>query len=246
MTGSNVIKTGAGQTVTAALVFLFGTAATLGTVLGFFGATWWGFDRLANWRFPYIVILLVTAVIYGFVFRRALSALFLLAAVTNAVLLAPMWLAMQPVATSSDGIRVVSLDTGGSSENRLEIVEWINQEEADVALIHRSSGDWATTLDVSGVPYRIVATPVASDAAGRTLLLVRHNATASPLVPVPGADVTVSVANEGISITMIGLAVQNPGSTSAADDRIERFTAVNTAALGLEGPVVVTGNLEAS
>ncbi len=246
MAGSSSIETGNGRKLFSALVFLLGAAATLGTILGFFGATWWGFDRLADLRLPYIVILVTTAVIYGFVFRRALSALFLLAAVANAVLLAPMWLSAQPVVASNDSIRVVSLDTGESSETRREIIEWINQEEADVALLFRTTGDWAATLDDSGVPYRILNTPVAADAIGRPLVLVRHNATASPLPPIPGSDVTVRVANETGSITVIGLAVRSPGSTSAADDRIGRFTALNAAALDMEGPVVVTGNLEAS
>ena len=244
MAGSSSIETGTGRKVSSALVFIFGTAATLATVLGFFGATWWGFDRLADFRFPYLVILVTTAIIYGFVFRRALSAAFLLAAVANAALLAPMWLTTQPVATSNDSIRVVSLDTDGSSDSRRAIVEWINQEEADVALLHHTSGDWAATLADSDVPYRIVTTPVASEATGRSLVLVRHNTTASPLPPVPGADVTFRVATGNSTATVIGISVRNPGSSSAADDRIERFTAVNAAALGMPGPVVVTGNLE--
>ncbi len=246
MAGNSSIETGTGRKLFSALVFIFGTAATLGTVLGFFGATWWGFDRLADLRLPFLVILVATAVVYGFVFRRALSALFLLAAVANAVLLAPMWLSAQPAVASSDSIRVVSLDTGGSSENRRAIIDWINQEEADVALLHRTSGDWATTLDDSDAPYRIVTTPVASEATGQPLILVRHNATVSPLPPAPGSDLTVRVVNETSTLTVIGLSVRSPTSASVADDRIERFTALNSAVLAMEGPIVITGNLEAS
>ena len=246
MATSSSIDTRTGRKLFSALVFLFGTAATLGTVLGFFGASWWGFDRLADLRFPFLVILVATAVIYGFVFRRALSALFLLAAVANAVLLAPLWLSTQEPVASSDSIRVVSLDTGESSQNRRTIIDWINQEEADIALLHRTSGDWAETLDDSDAPYRIITTPVAPEAIGTPLILVRHNATASPLPPAPGSDFTVRVVNETSTVTLIGLSVRSPGSASAGDDRIERFTAVNEAALDMEGPIVVTGNFEAS
>ena len=246
MAGSSSIETGTGRKLFSALVVVFGITATLGTVLGFFGATWWGFDRLADLRLPFLVILVATAVIYGFVFRRALSALFLLAAVVNAVLLAPMWLSTQSSIASSDSIRVVSLDTGGSSENRREIIDWINQEEADVALLHRTSGDWATTLDDSIAPYRIVTPPVALDATGQPLILVRHDTTVSPLPPVPGSDITVRVVNEASTITLIGISMRNPSSTSVADDRIERLTALNAAVLTMEGSIVVTGNLEAS
>ncbi len=246
MAANSSIETGTGRKLFSALVFLFGTAATLGTVLGFFGATWWGFDRLADLRFPFLVILVATAVIYGFVFRRALSALFLLAAVANAVLLAPLWLSTQDAVASNDSIRVVSLDTGASSENRRAIIDWINQEEADVALLHRTSGDWATTLVDSDAPYRIATTPVAPGATGEPIILVRHNATVAPLQPAPGSDFTVRVVNETGTVTLIGLSVRAPTSTSAGDDRIERFTAVNEAALAMEGPIVVVGNLEAT
>jgi endonuclease/exonuclease/phosphatase (EEP) superfamily protein YafD len=246
MAASSTIETGTGRKLFSALVFLFGVAATLGTVLGFFGATWWGFDRLADLRFPFLVILVATAVIYGFVFRRALSALFLLAAVANAVLLAPLWLSTQVAVASNDSIRIVSLDTGQSSENRRTIIDWINQEEADVAVLHRASGDWATTLDDSDAPYRIISTPVASGATGEPIILVRHNTTVSPLPPTPGSDFTVRVVNDTSTVTLIGLSVRAPTSGSAADDRIERFTALNEAALAMEGPTVVVGNLEAS
>ncbi|MFV9671591.1 MAG: endonuclease/exonuclease/phosphatase family protein [Acidimicrobiia bacterium] len=246
MAGTSTIETGTGRKLFSALVFLFGTLATLGTALGFFGASWWGFDRLADLRFPFLVILVVTAVVYGFVFRRALSALFLLAAVVNAVLLAPLWLSPQDGVASNDRIRVVSLDTGETSENRRAVIDWISQEEADIALLHRTSGDWATTLDDSDAPYRIVAVQIADEATGTPVILVRNNATASALPPAPGSDFTVRVVNETSTVTLIGLSVRNPSSSSSADDRIERFTAVNEAALSMEGPIVVAGNLEAS
>lgn len=246
MAGSSSIETGTGRKLSSALVFTIGIAATLGTIAGFFGSTWWGFDRLADLRLPFLVVLLVTAVVYGFVFRRSLSALFLLAAVANAVLLAPMWLSAQEPVASSDSIRVVSLDTGGSSENRRAIIDWINQEEADVALLHRTSGDWATTLDDSDAPYRIITAPVASDATGTPIILVRHNATASPLPPAPGADFAVRLVNETTTVTLIGISARSPNSTSTGSDRVERFAAVNEAVLAMEGPVVAVGNFEAS
>lgn len=246
MARSRSTETRTGHRLLSALVFLLGIAATLGTVLGFFGSTWWRFDRLADFRFPYMVILVVVAVVYGFVFRRALSAVFLLAAFVNAALLAPMWLLTQPVAVTSDGMSVVSLDTGGSSDHRREILEWIDGEEADVVLLHRTVGDWAATLGDSGAPYQILAASVAAEDTDRPLVLVRDSITASSLPPVPGADVTVRVVNESNTVTVIGIAVRSPGSASDADDRIERFTAVNAAALDMEGPTVVTGNLETS
>jgi endonuclease/exonuclease/phosphatase (EEP) superfamily protein YafD len=246
MAAHRSIETGTGRKLSSALLFLIGTAATLGTVAGFFGAFWWGFDRLSDWRFPYFIVLLMVAIVYGFVFRRALSAVFLLAAFVNAALLAPMWLSSQATAGSNDRIRVVSLDTSGSGDHRSQIIDWIDAEEVDVALLFRTRGDWAAALTDSEAPYRVVPVPVSEDSYGTPLVLVRHTATASPLPPTPGADLTVNVGNGTVALTLIGIAVPAPGSASEADRRIERFTAINAAARATEGPVVVTGNLETS
>jgi endonuclease/exonuclease/phosphatase (EEP) superfamily protein YafD len=240
------VETGTGRKLSSALLFVIGTLATLATVVGFLGATWWGFDRLADWRLAYFALLIFVAIVYGFVFRRAISAVFLLAAVINAVLLAPMWLSTQTAVASNDRIRVVSLDTGGSGNYRSAIIDWVNTNEADIALLYRTTGDWVAALGESEAPYRILAVPVAEESFGSPLVLVRHNATALPLPPVPGSDFTLSATAGPTSITLIGITVPSPGSSSATEKRLERFTAINAAMRASEGPVVVAGNLETS
>ena len=183
---------------------------------------------------------------YGFGFRRAASALFLIAAIVNAVLLAPLWLSTQSAPDSNDRLRVVSFDTSGSGDHRKDIAAWIHSVEADVALLYRTNGDWADTLSAVGVPYRIVPAALGSEALGRALVLVRRNVSVTPLDPVPGSDLTLLVDIGATQATLVGLAVQNPGSTFEADQRLERFTSINTAVAESTGPIVVAGNLETS
>ncbi len=246
MSSRRTVETGTGRKLASASLFLIGTLATFGTVAGFFGATWWGFDRTADWRFPFLTVLLVVAIVYGFVFRRAISAVFLLAAIVNAALLAPMWLSSQDEVASGARIRVVSLDAGDSPSNRAEVLAWIDSTEADVALLHRATGDWEGTLADGDAPYRIVPVPVADDAHGSPVVLVRHTTTAAPRLPISGADFSVDVSNGEMTLTIIGLAIPAPGSATQADRRIERFTAVNAAIRQIEGPVVIAGNLDAT
>jgi endonuclease/exonuclease/phosphatase (EEP) superfamily protein YafD len=61
-----------------------------------------------------------------------------------------------------------------------------------------------------------------------------------------GSDVTLRVNIGSTQAVVVGLAVQNPGSTLEADLRIARFTSLNAAAVDLVEPVIVTGNLETS
>ena len=246
MTSRSTVRTSTGRKTASVVLFIIGTMASLATVVGFFGATWWGWDRIADWRFPLLLILVVTSIVYGLVFRRAVSAVFLVAAIVNAVLLAPMWLSTQSAPESSDRVRVVSLDASGSGDHRKAIATWVHSVEADVALLYRTTGDWADTLAAVGVPYRIVPAALGSEALGQAIVLVRRDIAVTPLDPVLGSDLTLLVNVGGTPTKLIGLAVQNPGSTFESDRRIARFTSINTAVAESTEPVVVAGNLETS
>ena len=246
MTKLGTVNNSTGRKLSSAVLFFVGTTASLATVLGFFGANWWGWDRLADWRFPLMVVLFATSIVYGLVFRRAISAVFLLAAIINAVLLAPLWLSTQAAAASNDRVRVVSFDTSGSDDRRNDIATWIDSVEADVALLYRTTGDWADTLATAGVPYRIVPAALGSEALGQAIVLVRRGIAVTPLDPVPGSDLTLLVDVGGTPTKLVGLAVQNPGSTFESDQRVARFTSINTTVAESTEPVVVAGNLETS
>ena len=246
MSNRGTVVSGAGRKASAIVLFAVGTMGSLATVFGFFGATWWGWDRLADWRFPLMVALAITAIVYGLAFRSGLAAVFLLAAVVNAVLLAPMWLSTQPGAASTDRIRIVSLDTSGSGDHRDDIVAWIDSVEADLAVLFRTSGDWSATVALENVPYRVVPTPVGGDALGKAIVLVRGDAVATPMTPIPGSDVTVRIRRGATEATVVGIAVQNPGSSIESDSRLTRFAAINEAVSQIDGTAVVTGNFETS
>ncbi len=246
MNNRGTVGNGPFRKTSAAVLFTVGTMGSIATVFGFFGATWWGWDRLADWRFPLMVVLGTTAIVYGLVFRRSLSAVFLGAAIVNAVLVAPMWLSTQAGAASTDRIRIVSLDTSGSGDHREDIVSWIDSVEADLVLLYRATGDWAATIAFENVPYRVVPTPVGGDALGQAIVLVRGDAVATPRAPVPGSDVTVHIGLGTTKATVVGVAVQSPGSGIESDSRLTRFAAINKAASGIDGSTVVTGNFETS
>lgn len=240
------MNTGTPRTLSSAVLLFVGIVASLATVLGFLGSVSWQFDRLADWRFPLMVVLAITAIAYGFISRNALSAVFLLAAFVNAGLVAPLLLSAQPVTTSNDRIRIVSLDTTGVDDDRSDIVTWIDETEADVALLFRTSDRWGDVVNAAGVPYRIVAVPTGSEALGPAIVLAHEGTAVTPLEPIAGSDVTVQVGIGSTTVTVVGVAAQNPGSSAEADRRIERFKTINTAVSMLDEPIVITGNFETS
>jgi len=237
-------RTGPLRRIVPALLLLVGLLGTTATVAGFFGRTWWGFDRVADWRFPLAVVLLATSVIYGVVFRRSLSALFLLAAVVNAVFLTPLVLGTQQEPVPGDALRVVTFDAGGVPFDAQRLVDWMSQEGVDVAFVLRPGTPWTPPADAAG--YRAVPPTPTGTGTPPALILAGNDATISPGTPVSGADVTVEVTRGAADVTFVALAVDAPSSSVAADRRLARFAAVNAGVGEIEGPVVVTGNLEAS
>ncbi|MEN8112986.1 MAG: endonuclease/exonuclease/phosphatase family protein [Actinomycetota bacterium] len=245
MAGPSAIRTGSARKFLSAFLFAVGAIATLVTIAGFFGDQWWALDSASDWRFVLFVVLIVTSIVYGLVFRRALSAVFLLAAIANAVLLAPMWLSTQADAVSSERIRFVTFDADGSGDHRRAVVDWINAAEVDVAIVFNTNGWWVDTLELTGAPYTIVGQPDDERTVG-TLVLARHDTSVSPSPSVEGADVTLSVTKGSQSLKVIGVAEHRPISGYDAEQRIERFAAVNAAAVASGTPAVVAGNLDAS
>ncbi len=122
------------------IMFLAGWTATLATVLGLLGATWWPLDVLADWRLLFTVILVVAAVVTGLGYSRVSAAIFVAAAILNVVLIAPMYLEEQPHPSSDERIRVVSLDIGKAPDVRPEVLEWANTVEADIVVLVRADG----------------------------------------------------------------------------------------------------------
>jgi len=230
--------------IVPATLLLVGILGTAGTVAGFFGRVWWGFDRAADWRLPLAVALLVTSVLYGVVFRRSLSALFLAAAVVDAIFLAPLALGTQPESAPGDVLRVVAFDAGGTPVDGRQMVDWLSGEGVDVAIVLRPGAAWTPPENDAG--YRPV--PVVPDRTGAPppLILAADGTTVAARTPVPGSDVTVEVTRGTTDVTVVALAVDAPTSADAADRRLARFASVNAGVGEIEGPVVVTGNLETS
>ena len=226
------------------LLLLVGLGATLGTAVGFFGSAWWGFDRIADWRLPLAAVLLTDAVIYGVVFRKSLSALFLAAAVVNAVLLTPMWLGTQADAAETGTLRVASFDAAGMDEHTAALLAWLEGLDADIVFLHRAAGGPALPDAIFG--YRTAVTAPAGTRDAAPVILTADGTSVAVLPTVPGADFTVSVAKGETVVTFVGVATDAPSTSDEADRRSVRFARINAALTALDGPFVVTGDLQAS
>ena len=146
--GSSIIRT------LSFVMFLVGWTAVLATVLGFFGTTWWPLDMLSDWRLILAIVLGIAAVATGFGYSRVSTIVFIVAAIVNVLLIAPMWLNEQQPLTGSDRVRVISLDIGSTPDAREAIIDWINASEGDIVLLANAGGTWRRYIEVENVPPR--------------------------------------------------------------------------------------------
>ena len=227
-------------------MLLAGWTATLATVLGLFGETWWPLDVLADWRLPLGVILVAAIVVTGFGYSRVSAVVFLAAAILNVALIAPMYLGEQPHPSSSERIRLASVDIGRAPDVRPALLEWVNTVEADIVVLVRADGTWSNAIEQLNMPYRVVNDPGLS---GGILVLARNGfpvRVAKDQVGFEGVDAVITTRIGDQELTILGLSVDRPVSARAAGDRVRRFDTVSANVNKMQGPVVILGNLEAS
>lgn len=229
------------------LMFLLGWTAVLATVLGFFGTVWWPLDVLSDWRFVLAVVLILATIANGLGYSRVSAVVFLVAAIVNIYLIAPLWLNDQQPVVSSERVRVVLLDVGRAPDVRPAVMEWVNMIEGDIVILTNAGGTWARAIDQLGLSYRVVNED--PGLTGGTLVLARNEIGAT-IEPVPAgmgaADLIVRVPLADQQVRIVALSVERPVSASATQERLDDFTAINVGVHRMSGSVVVVGNMEAS
>jgi endonuclease/exonuclease/phosphatase (EEP) superfamily protein YafD len=229
------------------LMFLLGWTAALATLLGFFGTAWWPLDVLADWRLLYTLVLVPAAIVCGLGYSRLSAVVFLVAAIVNMWLIAPLWLDEQALPATEDRVRVVSLDIGSAPDVRQEVIEWANTVEGDIIVLANAGGTWTRIVEQLAVPYRIVNED--PGLTGGTLVLARNGIPVTLETAPPGlgaVDIVLTVPLADQELTILGYSVERPVSASSTEERLDEFASINAAMRRMTGPVVVVGNLEAS
>jgi hypothetical protein len=128
-----------------------GVAATLATVLGFFGSAWWAFDLIAGYRLQLAVVLLIVAAGFRIGFGIATGALFLAAAIVNTVIVAPLFLGSQPGALNSGTLTIASVPV--EEAGREEAMAWVEASGADIAFLLDTDDTWTGTTPSADSGY---------------------------------------------------------------------------------------------
>lgn len=239
-------STGVGTGLRTSLIMIalgFGGIASIATVLAFFGATWWLFDLLANFRWQLAWVAIISAVIYALTAKGLAAIVFVVAAIVNAFVLAPAWMGSQPPGIGEDGVRIVSVDLYGGTDNEESTLRWLFDSDADIVIASGASDTRLAPLATDGSPYQILAAPP-PDTTGVAVLgrgdfeveTTVVEATGEPIltIRVPAGDGTIGI------VTAWGKLATNGAAAETLDARIATISSIIETR---DEPLVVMGNL---
>ncbi|MFC2153585.1 hypothetical protein ACFLQ7_03020 [Actinomycetota bacterium] len=239
-------STGLGTGLRTSLIIIalgFGGVASIATVLAFFGASWWLFDLFANFRWQLAWVAIIAAVVYALTAKGLAAIVFVAAAIVNAFILAPAWFGSQPPGIGEDGVRVVSVDLYGGTDDEEFTLRWLFDSDADVLIASGVSDTRLAPLVTDGSPYRLLVAPE-PDTTGVAVIgrddyevdttIVEDTGEAIHVIRVPSGDGTIGI------VTAWGKLATNSGAAGALDARID---AIGSIVEARSEPLVVIGNL---
>ncbi len=132
-----------------------GFLGSLATILAFFGSTSWFFDLLANFRFQLAAGLLLLGVIYLIGFGRWTAFVFISMGLVNAFLVAPFYLDSPAPAAAGESLRIVSFNVGAGTADPDNMIQWIENSEADLVFLLESTEEWVGAVPMEDSHYAV-------------------------------------------------------------------------------------------
>jgi len=235
------------RTASIIVISIAGGAATIFTFTAFFGTTWWLFDYFANFRWHMLWLLVASAVLYTFTSGGLASVIFVIAAVVNAWLIAPLWLGDQPEPVGNAAFSVVQVDLSPSVDNAGVISRWLAASSADLLLVSGTTEQRMESVTGGDSPYTIISSPGSDDRLGLVILSLEPWPVEESLTEGFADAVYRVTVSDGLNTTEIVTAWGSMGSNSQAAERLDaRLQMVAEVVSTATNPVAVIGNLGAT
>jgi endonuclease/exonuclease/phosphatase (EEP) superfamily protein YafD len=223
-----------------------GVVATLATILGFFGSSWWLFDWAANFRPHLAVILIIVALAYSLLFAKVTGLFFLAMALVNIAVILPLYTRSPAAAAGTADLKVVSFDVAQRSSIRDITYQWIESVEPDIVILLDSTDPWQS-VPALAEPYR-VQTELPADRAFGITVLSRDDLETQLLraSQVNDSVVRIEAALGTQPIVIYAVQTRIPNSEGNATYRNEYLEDVAEMVRSESLPTVVVGDLNAT
>jgi endonuclease/exonuclease/phosphatase (EEP) superfamily protein YafD len=159
------------------LVALPATALAVASLAAFFGRYVWWLDLLANFRVQYLVVLVTLGTILLFSSRyRKVGYGVLFVAGINLFLVAPLFVGGSGgEEINAPTIRVMSFNLQSQNEEYAAVVNFIDENQPDVVLLHEASLPWEAAMESASLGYEVVRVR-SDDLIFGTLVMLKHPA----------------------------------------------------------------------
>lgn len=223
-----------------------GVVATLATILGFFGNTWWLFDYAANFRAHLAVVLVLVALSYALLFSKAMGLFFLGMAAVNGLMILPLYSDSPATAVGEDRMTIVSFNVGQRASIRDATFRWIDTVEPDVVVLVDSTEQWTEATEMAA-PY-VVQSELPIDRSYGITVLAKEGLETELIRASQIRDTVVRIEAEiGDQPVVIYAAQSRPGSNETdAGYRDEYLAEISRMVQAETEPTIVVGDLEAS
>ena len=195
----------------------------------------------------YAVILAVVAGALALTRRGFAPLAFLALALVNGAAVGQLFLATPTNGDSTAGreITVVSFNVQIGNPGRPEVIDWVNDLDADVVFLWETSQPWRDDFAAATLPFN-QSQPLQVGSTIGGLVLTRESAQVRLLDTGARSSIEVRLPFGDGEIVIIGAHPFPPISASRAADRDEHLSAVARYAATIDGPVIVTGDLNAT
>ncbi len=227
-----------------------GAVLCAATAAGFMGRLWWILDLCSHFRVQYLAGLAVLALIFGIARRHKAAVALSVFACANLAVVLPGWV-LAPRTEQDPGsatIRVMLANVNTSYGDAGKVLSAITGHDPDVIVLEEVSRRWLRDLAPLAARYPHVVTEPREDNFG-IALYSRLPLSSARIEWIGGADVPSVVAEvetpDGRA-TVIGTHPLPPASAEYSRWRNDQLEALPGFVKGIEGAVVLLGDLNVS
>jgi endonuclease/exonuclease/phosphatase (EEP) superfamily protein YafD len=218
--------------------------AGAGTLLGFAARHDWRLELACHPRVQYWWALAAAFCMLAWTRHRILAFVAFALAVTNLVLIAPLYFGPASRAKVGAPLRAMSLNVHYLNEDYGSTIELILREQPDFVLLVEVTREWAKAMEFLNpeYPYRHVH---ASDNGGGLAFYSRHEIKDVQLErrDWEGPTMVALVETPEGPLTIFGVHPHSPKSVNTFESRNRQLEHVAELARGTAGPVVLMGDL---
>lgn len=224
------------------LVAALAVAIAVISLAAFFGGLYWLLDLPAAFRPQLVLVLFVLGTVLAFGRWHRTALVVGLVMLVNLAAVAPSFLPATRAAKRD--LRILSFNVLANNENYSEIIEYIRESDADVVVLHEASEPWEEAVGEAGLGYTVWLNRHPDDIFSSMVM-----GPADAVVESHGfrlrdpRAVSIQLAS-GVSVLAIHPLSPQRGSRSDLRDKQLRWA--GQWVLEQVGPVVVTGDFNAS